>query len=238
MTMTTGAGGVRRWRRYVAGATLLAFTALGLAALLFPLDVGVRMAAWLEHAGDGPWAPFIGIAAFVALASIGAPQIVLITALVAAFGPWAGFLYSWIGKVISCAVGFFMGRRLGADALARHASPDAALLMQELARRGFWASALVRLVPTVPSVVVNVAAGCTPMRFGPFIAGAAVGSVPKLALIAFAGHSAMSGLAGAGASAWLSLGGAILMMLLVAWVGRNWLKRRRAEIARENNPGL
>ena len=82
------------------------------------------------------------------------------------------------------------------DALAFsvRAGSDAAIVMDELARHGFWASAVIRLVPTLPSIVINAAAGCTPMRFRDFIAGTAIGSVPKMALIAFASHAAIRGI--------------------------------------------
>ena len=85
---------------------------------------------------------------------------------------------------------------------------------------------MIRLVPTLPSIVINAAAGCTPMRFRDFIAGTAIGSVPKMALIAFASHAAIRGLEGAGLQAWIAVGGAVLLLVLIGVIGRNWLKRR------------
>jgi uncharacterized membrane protein YdjX (TVP38/TMEM64 family) len=207
-----------------AAATLAGFVLIGVAALLLPFDVGVTLTAWLDRAGNGPWAAPAAILAFVVLASLGAPQFVLITALVAAFGPWAGFVYSWIAKVLSCALGFAVGRRFGARLIERRAGPNVTRVMEGLARHGFWASFLIRLAPTVPSVVINIAAGCSPMRFRDFIAGTALGSVPKMALVAFAGYSAISGIAGAGVYSWISLAGALAMMVVVGLIGRRWMK--------------
>ncbi len=209
---------------WAAAATLAGFVLVGVAALLLPFNVSVTLTAWLDHAGDGRWAAPAAILAFVVLASVGAPQVVLITALVAAFGPWAGFAYSWIAKVLSCALGFAVGRRFGAGLIERRAGPNLRRVMEGLARHGFWASALIRLTPTVPSVVINIAAGCSPMRFRDFIAGTALGSVPKMALVAFAGYSAINGIEGAGVYAWISLAGALGMMVVVGLIGRRWMK--------------
>ncbi|WP_300544066.1 VTT domain-containing protein [Maricaulis sp.] len=208
-------------------AALIALFSLGgFATLLLPAETLDRLLDGLAALGRHPWAPPLAVLVFVALITLGTPQAVLIAALVAGFGPWAGFAYSWIGKILACALGFAIGRRLGAGWVDRHAGPDAAIVMDELARHGFWTSAAIRLVPTLPSIVINLVAGCTPMRFRDFIAGTAVGSVPKMALIAFASHAAILGLSGAGAQAWITLGGAILLLVLIGVIGRGWMRRR------------
>ncbi|WP_291842561.1 VTT domain-containing protein [Maricaulis sp.] len=205
------------------------FSLGGFAALLLPQDVTRQALDGLALAGREPWAPPLAILAFMALITLGAPQAVLIAALVAAFGPWAGFFYSWTGKVLACGLGFLVGRRAGAGWLARNAGPDVAIVMDELARHGFWASAVIRMVPTLPSIIINIAAGCTQMRFRAFIAGTALGSIPKMALIAFASHAAIQGLEGGGIRAWMAVGGAVLLLVLIAVIGRRWLARRATE---------
>jgi uncharacterized membrane protein YdjX (TVP38/TMEM64 family) len=211
-----------------AGLVVALFSLGGFAALLLPEEEMRRGLDALAAIGDAPWAPPLAILLFTVLITLGTPQAVLIVALVAAFGPWAGFLYSWAGKLIACAAGFLLGRRLGAGWIDRHAGPDAAIVMDELARHGLVASAVIRLVPTLPSIVINTAAGCTPMRFRDFLVGTAIGSVPKMALIAFASHAAIRGLEGAGLQAWIAVGGAVLLLVLIGVIGRNWLRRRMA----------
>ena len=206
-------------------AVLCLFAGVSLAALILPFDAGAHIVSWLEAVKHSPFAAPIAILGFALLASIGAPQIVLIPALVAVFGPWAAFFYSWIGKLIHCCVGFFVGRHFGAAALQRHAGPRLNGLMAQLGRHGFWASALIRMVPTVPSVIVNVAAGCAPIRFRDFLAGTALGSIPKMAVIAFAGQAAMNGLSGGGLGAWLQLAAAVVMLILIAYVARRGMRR-------------
>jgi uncharacterized membrane protein YdjX (TVP38/TMEM64 family) len=79
----------------------------------------------------------------------------------------------------------------------------------------------VRLVPFAPFVVVNMAAGMTAIGLVDFAAGTGLGIVPKIALTAFAGKSAMQG----GLSSLLMLGGAIGVWLIAGLMARRWLRR-------------
>lgn len=219
---------VKRWH-YAAGFALLgAVTLLGFAAPLLPAGLTHNLTPFLEAARANVWAPLVAIAAFIVLATMGAPQIVLITAIVAVFGPWFGLLYSWIGKVIACAIGFGIGRFSGADFVKRRSNESVKKAMALLARRGFWASALIRLVPTVPSVLINIAAGATPIRLRDFIAGTALGSVPKMALLAFGGHAAIVAVQQNKAWAWGVLALVVLLWAALAYAGKRWLKDKEA----------
>ncbi len=204
---------------------LVGVTLVGFAAPLLPADLAQELGPWLESARGSVWAPFVAVAGFTLLATLGVPQIVLITAMVAAFGPWAGLFYSWSGKLLACSIGFAVGRRFGAEWVARHSSVRVQDIMRRLARRGFWASALIRLVPTVPSVLINIAAGATPIRFRDFLAGTALGSVPKMALLAFGGHAAMVAVRENSGWAWAALALIIALWAALAFIGRRWMKR-------------
>jgi uncharacterized membrane protein YdjX (TVP38/TMEM64 family) len=100
--------------------------------------------------------------------------------------------------------------------------------MALLARRGFWASALIRLVPTVPSVLINIAAGATPIRFRDFIAGTALGSVPKMALLAFGGHAAIVAAQQNKAWAWGVLALVVVLWIALGYAAKRWLKDKEA----------
>jgi len=213
-------------RLHVVGFAVLALVTLfGFAAPFLPRDFVFGLGPWLDAARDHPWAPVAAILGFALFASFGVPQIVLITAVVAAFGPWAGLLYAWSGKMLACAIGFIVGRRFGAELVAGHSSDRVHAFMRQLARHGFLVSALIRLVPTVPSVLINIAAGATPIRFVDFIAGTALGSVPKMALMAFGGHAALVAVRQSSWWAWVALGVIIALWAGLAFVGRRWMKR-------------
>jgi uncharacterized membrane protein YdjX (TVP38/TMEM64 family) len=213
----------------IAASVLGAVTVLGFVAPLLPGASPELLQRQLAMVAGTWWAPIVGVGLFTILASLGAPQLVLITALVLVFGGPGGFAYSMTGKLLACALGFAVGRRFGTQILRRYETASLSTMMRWLSNHGFWASAAVRLVPTVPSVVVNIAAGATPMGFGSFLAGTALGSVPKMAAIAFGGDAAAAALQGKSVWAWVGVGIAAVIWVVVAIVGRRILHRWRAD---------
>ncbi len=173
---------------------------------------------WLALA-QGPYALPAVVIALGCLAFLGVPQVALIAAAVLAFGPWTGLAYSWIGTMTSSLAGFGLGRAFGARLIADW--PQARRFAELVARNGFLASLVVRLVPFAPFVLVNVAAGVTSMSWAAFALGTAIGILPKIAVIAFAGHSVMAG--GTWAVVWLAL--ALAVWGLAGLAARRWLRR-------------
>ncbi len=197
-------------------------------AQLFGVDSESTLEGWLG-AARGPWSLPVAVAAFAALAFVGTPQIVLIAAAVVAFGPGLGSAYSWIGTMVSALVGFQLGRAAGAQALEKVSGEGVRRFMRLVGKNGFLASLIVRLVPSAPFIVVNMAAGVTPMRLRDFVAGTAIGIVPKIVLTAFAGASIARLMRG-------DLGRDALLLLVIAtvwlvigWFARGWLRRREAD---------
>ena len=166
---------------------------------MFALGAGVlgasgpaTAARWLAQA-RGPWALPAAVTVFAGLAFLGVPQFVLIAAAVAAFGPIAGAIYSWVGTMVSALIGYGLGRVAGGRVLAL-APGDMLTRFTDITRRhGLIASLVVRLTPFAPFVLVNVAAGTAGVRALAFAVGTGVGIVPKIALTAFAGASVMRG---------------------------------------------
>jgi uncharacterized membrane protein YdjX (TVP38/TMEM64 family) len=181
---------------------------------------------WLGFAANGPWGLPVAVGAFALLAFVGVPQFILIAAAVVAFGPVTGFAYSWIGTLASAVVGFFLGRFAGAKVLQSFSGEGVQAFMGLVGRNGFLASLIVRLVPSAPFIVVNMAAGVTPMRLRDFLAGTAIGIIPKIVLTAFAGNSIVRVLKGQGGThvAWLVL--IVLTWLVIGWFARRWLRAR------------
>lgn len=221
----------RAWRTVVV--TFLLFGGVGLLFLLAASALGFNGQAtvdhWLGVAARSPFALLIATLAFAVLAFAGVPQVVLIAAAVVAFGPWLGFAYSWIGTMVSAGVGFWLGRLTGGRALKKVGGKSLQTFMAMIGRNGFLASLIIRLVPSAPFVVVNMAAGMTPMSFAAFAAGAAIGIVPKILLTVMAGHSVVHA---RGAGLWTNLG--LFVLALAIWTGagllaRRWIKRHEAE---------
>jgi uncharacterized membrane protein YdjX (TVP38/TMEM64 family) len=217
----------RAWRTVAVSFVL--FGGVGVVFLfgaqLLGLNGEVTVEQWLG-AAHGPWALPVAVGAFAALAFIGVPQFVLIAAAVVAFGPWTGFAYSWIGTLVSSLVGFWLGRAFGGRLLKDLAGDGVAKFMKLIGKNGFLASLIVRLVPSAPFIVVNMAAGVTPMKIRDFAAGTAIGIIPKIALAAFAGNSIVQALKGGGKQHIVMLVVAAVIWLVAGWIARDWLKAK------------
>ncbi|MFN3835419.1 MAG: TVP38/TMEM64 family protein [Glycocaulis sp.] len=179
--------------------------------------------AWLADAASEWYALPLTILAFTAFSYIGAPQFALIAAAVLAFGPVAGFAYSWLGTMVSAAANFWTGRVLGADVVRRYGGETVNRVSAFVGRNGFWASAIIRNVPSAPFIVINMAAGVSQMGFLVFMAGSGLGIIPKIALVAFAGSSVIALLTGSGL--WVA---AVLALTAFGWLmamlmARRWL---------------
>jgi uncharacterized membrane protein YdjX (TVP38/TMEM64 family) len=181
--------------------------------------------AWLG-AAHGPLSLPVAVAAFALMAFVGVPQIVLIAAAVVTFGPVTGAVYSWVGTLVSSLVGFALGRIAGARVLERFSGGGVQRFMRLVGENGFLASLIVRLVPSAPFIVVNMAAGVTPMRTRDFVAGTAIGIVPKIVLTAFAGASIVQLMKGEIRGHWVELAVIGAVWLAIGWFARLWLRRR------------
>lgn len=197
-------------------------------AQLLGIDSEATLEGWLT-AARGPWSLPVAVAAFAALAFVGTPQIVLIAAAVVAFGPLLGSAYSWIGTMVSALVGFQLGRGAGARVLERFSGDGVKRFMRLVGENGFLASLIVRLVPSAPFIVVNMAAGVTPMRRLHFVTGTGIGIVPKIALTASAGASIVQMMKGEIAGHWVELAAVAAIWLAMGWFARGWLRRREKD---------
>ena len=207
------------------------FGGVGLVFLLGAPTLGLTskagVARWLTLA-QGPWALPAAVAAFAALAFLGAPQVALIAAAAVVFGPVKGSLYSWIGTFVSAQIGFELGRVFGGGLIRDLGSRGVERFMALIGRNGFMASLVIRLVPAAPFIVVNMAAGVAKVRRADFAAGTAIGIVPKIALTAFAGGAVTAALNGGGLVQFVLLGLAVVIWVGSAWLARRWLRAREA----------
>jgi len=217
-----------RWRTLAAGVLLLAAMAglLVVGKTMLGLDAEHRMEAWLQGYSGGPMAFVATVILFIAAAFVGAPQFILIAACVVAFGPSLGFAYSWAATVISAGVTYWMGRGPAARMLDRFGGSTVERLTRFIGKNAFYASFIIRNVPSAPFIVVNMAFGATRASFAAFLLGCALGVLPKTALVAFFGGAVAAAASGDGV--WTS---AILAAVAVVWLAlmlgvREWVKRR------------
>lgn len=222
----------RRWRAVLATALLLGamITLFAVGKSQLGLEAEGRLEDWLVGFRQGPWGLAAAIVVFTLAAFFAAPQFILIAACVVAFGPWFGFLYSWIATVVSAGVTYWLGRGPTARLLERHGGRTVGRLTRFVGKNGFYASFMIRNVPSAPFIVVNMAFGAARTSFPAFLAGCALGVLPKTALVAFFGGSFMTAVSGDGIWTSAILAGVALAWLILMLVVRELVKRR--EIAR------
>jgi len=184
----------------------------------------------LSSLSDSPWALPIVVALFTVAAFIGVPQWLLIGATVFAFGPVYGAAYSWLATMISACVDFALGRLLGEKHLARLRTSWVQKFVKRIKTNGFWVSFGVRLVPSGPFILVNMAAGMSGMKFRNFLAGSGLGIIPKIAAIAFLGQSLMAALSGDPLRIALAFGGFLTVVIIGYFLARSRFANR-AKIA-------
>ena len=206
----------RRWRVVLATALLLGATValLMIGKSQLGLAAEEKLEAWLQGYAGSPWAFAATVVLFIAAAFIGAPQFILIAACVVAFGPWLGFGYSWAATVASAAVTYWLGRGPTARMVDRLGGRTLGRLKGFVGQNAFYASFMIRNVPSAPFIVVNMAFGAARASFAAYLAGCALGVLPKTALVAFFGGAVVSAVSGDGV--WTSL---ILAGVAVVWLG-------------------
>jgi uncharacterized membrane protein YdjX (TVP38/TMEM64 family) len=217
-----------RWR-VVAATVGLLLAVVGLFLLgkqVLGLHAEEQLRDWLQGYAGSPLAFLATVALFVGAAFIGAPQFILIAACVVAFGPSLGFWYSWIATVVSAGVTYWLGRGPTARTLERYGGATVERLKRFVGKNAFYASFMIRNVPSAPFIVVNMAFGATRANFWAFLSGCALGVLPKTALVAFFGGAVAAAASGDGT--WTSL---ILAGIAIVWLGimlavREWVKRR------------
>jgi uncharacterized membrane protein YdjX (TVP38/TMEM64 family) len=178
--------------------------------------------ALMQSLAESPWAIPITIAVFCSMAFIGAPQWMLITGTVLAFGPWEGGLLAWCGSLAAAMLGFWIGHFVGAERLRKLDARLIRKLSAAVRKNGFMTSLVVRLVPTGPAILVNLAAGVARMKFRHFVAGTALGIIPKIVVVALISQGLISGLSG-------SLMAVFFAALAAAAIAGSWYAKKRLE---------
>lgn len=216
----------RAWRAVAISVAMV--VVVGAMLVVGRLFYGDQIEAFIDstlgEARRGHWGLIATILVFTLTAYVGAPQIVLIGACVVAFGPEEGFWFAWIATIVSGAVTYFTGRLSSAETQKRFGGATGGRFTRFMGKNAFLASLIVRFVPTAPFIVVNMAFGAARVSIWPFLAGLALGVLPKTAIVAFAGDGIMDALEGNLGSAALMGVIAIALWIVVAVVVRKWLR--------------
>jgi phospholipase D1/2 len=176
------------------GTAAIVLALLAIAWRWTPLHEWVNlgsMVAFARHLQALPFTPVAVVACFVIGGLLMVPVMLLIAVTGIVFGPMLGSAYAIAGTLLSAAVTYEIGRRLGRDAVRRLLGTRINGLSRRIAKRGIVAMVIVRTVPVAPFTVVNVVAGASHIRFRDYLIGTALGMLPGIAItVTFAHHLA------------------------------------------------
>ncbi|RZQ61365.1 TVP38/TMEM64 family protein [Amycolatopsis suaedae] len=158
-----------------AALTLLA--ALVAAAFVLPIPGPADLRAWAT--GAGPAAPVLFLLAYSTLTVAPVPRTAFNLAAGLLLGNLVGIGIALVATAVSAALGFGLARLLGRDLVERNLHRTSLRTVNDhLAGGGLLAVASLRLIPVVPFAPLSWCCGALSVRFTPYLAGSALGSVP------------------------------------------------------------
>ncbi|TAN60136.1 TVP38/TMEM64 family protein [bacterium] len=163
--------------------------------------------------GYGAWAPLVYIAVYSVAPSLMMPGLALTIAGAVLFGPVWGSVYVSIGATIGACVAFLAARRMGRQWVsARLKGKRLKDLDSEVARMGWKAVAVARLIPLFPYNLLNFAFGLTGIKFGHYAVATFIFMLPGvIAYVVFS--SSILGLLKGKISWQMALGAALILII-------------------------
>ncbi len=189
----------------------------------------VRAVSLLDGAvAQSDYAFVFAVLIFVVGSFFFVPQWMLIAGAVAGFGLALGGIIAWgatlLATVIHLAIGTIFKDRV------RHYlnGPRWRRIEGLFNRHSLQSGFVVRLIPTGPAIVVNLAAVVAGVKKRFFFLGTAVGIIPKIVLTGLITQGLVSSAQGKQIGLWLSI---VVVAGLMAFLLNRWIKSRAMEVS-------
>lgn len=118
------------------------------------------------------------------------PLILVISINITLFDFIFGFLWSWITSIVSAAF-VFIGIRYGfQDLVLKKMKPK---MIKKGEDMGFWYILQGRVLPFIPTSIINITAGLSPIRFKHFLLGTVIGNFIYFFILALIPAGLLSG---------------------------------------------
>ncbi|WP_020620630.1 TVP38/TMEM64 family protein [Paenibacillus daejeonensis] len=163
------------------------------AAILGILLYRTEITGWLEQAGDVHPLLIVCVATLLALFPV-IPYPLIGGILGATFGLQLGAVYTWIGSSAASILMFVLVRWLlydwGQRLLARVSWMSRITAWFE--KSAFMFILAVRLIPFIPSVIVNVYCAVSKVGFWPYAIASSLGKIPSMLMFAILGNQLLA----------------------------------------------
>jgi uncharacterized membrane protein YdjX (TVP38/TMEM64 family) len=118
------------------------------------------------------------------------PLILIITINYTLFGFYNGLLWSWVTSIIGAAIWFYGSRYFFHEWVQKKMNPD---LLAKMENNGFLFVFQARIIPFVPTSLINIIGGLSTIRFKHFIFGTMLGNLVFFFVLSFIPAGLMSG---------------------------------------------
>lgn len=145
----------------------------------------------LEQVRHTPWAVPTAMLVYTVGTLAFFPHMAMTATIVLVFDPLQAFSIAMTGSLVSGAIGFWMGRKLGLRSVRALVGDTAERISLYAKKGGVLGITLLRLLPIAPYTAVNIALGMLEVTFFAFMAGTFLGTLPGTVIAAFLGHSAL-----------------------------------------------
>ena len=146
------------------------------------VDLGHLLAA-VDYVRESPFSILIVLGIYAVGSCLMFPINLLILATALSFGSVTGFVLALTGSLLGGLASYLLGHWLGHEVVNKLAGDKLNRLSRKLARRGWLAVALVRVVPIAPYTIVNMVAGASHISARSFLIGTAIGMCPGIIAI-------------------------------------------------------
>ncbi len=163
-----------RWVTLVLwGSTIVGYLLYARSRDLGPLDVAEDLRSLLS---DHWWGVVLFVAVYVLRPIVLFPASVLTVLAGLAFGPWWGVALTIVASNLSTAVNYAVGRYFASSSPVGDRGGAFSGALGRAAERPFETTIIMRMV-SLPFDAVGYVAGFARLRFWPFLAGSALGTV-------------------------------------------------------------
>lgn len=149
------------------------------------------MAAWIEPLG--PWAPWAFLAFKILTIAIGIPTAPVTMVGGVIFGLPGGILLNMAGATIGAAIPLLLVRYFGRELVAQQLKGRWAMWDEAIARKGFWAILVLRLLPVVPFGLINFGSGLSRIGLASYLWATLLGTIPGVLIYTYIGVAATEG---------------------------------------------
>ncbi len=208
------------WTRWLAfsALALVGYLAIQNGGLEFFADRALVASYLHSHGIEGLLAITLAGAFFT---GIGAPRQLLAFVLGFALGGINGTLVSTLAAAIGATASFFSARWLLQTSLTRRFGQRMSQFDELFRDQTLLKVLMVRLLPVGSNLATNLIAGCSGIRFVPFLAGSTLGYIPQMLVFALAG-------AGIGTAEEYQLTLSVALFILASMIGAMLYQNQRA----------